>query len=797
MKRKIQNTLLLATACGSIVINPNANGTVYYWDSNGASAGFGSTTGTWGTSNFLNINSNGTGSTFTTSTTTADELRFGFNDNYGNASVAIAAGGVSINAISFRGGQVTGITLGNTSNTITLGGTTPTISNLNNATVHNIAAVLAGSGVALTKSEVGLIALSGANTYDGGTTISGGTLVFRNVASKASTGTHAFGAGTVLGLGVGGAGFFSTTDFENARAGTMTGNLTGITLNATTAVGLDTTTGNLSYTTAITGGRGFAKLGENTLTLGTSNTYTGATTLQGGTLNVASLANAGMDSSIGNFASPGAAGLLLRGGVFNYTGTGTVTTDRGFTATGQSNTIQVGANTNLTLGDSSVTTTGAAQTIAFSHGTGSSITISKVTIPNHNLNFTMTSASAVTLNDVQVNSTANAFDIAVRTGTNPVTIGNVVQTTPINNGVHWLSSINLTGSISGISTGANSSLVLGGASVTLTGTSSFDAIIQIQQSGIYAFNSIKNVGTSNSSSLGAPSTAAKGTIAFGNLTNTPTLRYTGTGDTTDRVLNLRGTTGTVTLEQAGAGLLKFTSNMTATGGGSKTLTLSGSTSGIGELAGAIVNNSTTNTTALTKTGTGTWILSGTNSYTGATNVNGGTLRINGSTHSSSTFTVAAAGTLAGAGTIGGTVAVSGNIAPSNGTAAIGTLNTGATTWNGGSNLFQFDLSNSSTSSDKLAITGNFTKGTGSTFKFDFLGAAPTASRTYDLITWTGTTGFTTGDFSFTGLGGHFTSGAGFTITGNTLQFTAVPEASNLLVGGLIGLGLLARRRKQS
>jgi fibronectin-binding autotransporter adhesin len=360
-----------------------ASAAIFYWDSNAGAAGFGNTTGTWGTSNFLNASSDGLGTTFSTTTTTADELRFGFSENYGNASVSIAAGGVSINAISFRGGQTTGITIGTTSNTITLGGTTPTISNFNNSTVHNIAAVLAGSGVALTKSEVGLIALSGANTYDGGTTISGGTLVFRNVASKASAGTHAFSAGTVLGLGVGGTGFFSTSDFENARAGTMTGNLAGITLDAATAVGLDTTTGNLSYATAITGSRGFAKLGENSLTLGNSNSYTGATTLQGGTLNVASLANAGANSSIGNFAAAGAAGLLLRGGVFNFTGTGPVATDRGFTASGQLNTIQVGANTNLTLGDSAVTTTGSTQALAFNHGAGSSITISKVVIPNH------------------------------------------------------------------------------------------------------------------------------------------------------------------------------------------------------------------------------------------------------------------------------------------------------------------------------------------------------------------------------------------------------------------------------
>ena len=57
----------------------------------------------------------------------------------------------------------------------------------------------------------------------------------------------------------------------------------------------------------------------------------------------------------------------------------------------------------------------------------------------------------------------------------------------------------------------------------------------------------------------------------------------------------------------------------------KTLTLQGSTAGTGEFGGAIVDNSVGNTTAVTKAGTGTWTLSGANTYTGGTTVNAGTL----------------------------------------------------------------------------------------------------------------------------------------------------------------------------
>src|SRR5207253_669680 len=44
-----------------------------------------------------------------------------------------------------------------------------------------------------------------------------------------------------------------------------------------------------------------------------------------------------------------------------------------------------------------------------------------------------------------------------------------------------------------------------------------------------------------------------------------------------------------------------------------------------EISGTIINNSVSNTTAVVKAGTGTWTLSGNNSYSGGTTINGGTL----------------------------------------------------------------------------------------------------------------------------------------------------------------------------
>ena len=177
---------------------------------------------------------------------------------------------------------------------------------------------------------------------------------------------------------------------------------------------------------------------------------------------------------------------------------------------------------------------------------------------------------------------------------------------------------------------------------------------------VSSLNSV--AGGSPNSSLGAPTTIANGTINFGAATTTGTLIYTGAGETTDRVVNLAGTSGGGTIDQSGTGLLKFTSALTATGVGSKTLTLQGSTAGTGEINGAIVNGA--GTTAVTKTGTGKWTLSGASTYTGPTNVNGGELAVSGSISGSTTVTVANTATLSGTGTIttdtGGLIAQSGS-----------------------------------------------------------------------------------------------------------------------------------------
>jgi autotransporter-associated beta strand protein len=148
--------------------------------------------------------------------------------------------------------------------------------------------------------------------------------------------------------------------------------------------------------------------------------------------------------------------------------------------------------------------------------------------------------------------------------------------------------------------------------------------------GVVSVSSLNSVsGGSASSNLGAPTNTVDGTIKM-SPGATGTLRYTGTGETTDRVIDLVGTTFGAFIEQAGTGELKFTSDLAATGEGSKTLVLSGSTAGTGELAGAIVDNSGTHKTSLRKDGSGLWTVSGTSAFTGNILINGGVLRITNS-----------------------------------------------------------------------------------------------------------------------------------------------------------------------
>ena len=147
-----------------------------------------------------------------------------------------------------------------------------------------------------------------------------------------------------------------------------------------------------------------------------------------------------------------------------------------------------------------------------------------------------------------------------------------------------------------------------------------------------------------------------------------------------------------------SGHLTFTG---ALANGSHLLTVDGA--GSTTISGAISGAG-----GLTKAGAGTLALSGACAYSGATTVTGGKLLVSGSTAAGSAVSVAAGATLGGSGTVAGSVTLAGILAPG---ASIGTLASGAQTWNGGAR-YAFEIGQASgtpgTSWDLLESTGGLT-----------------------------------------------------------------------------------------
>ncbi|OQC28486.1 MAG: Autotransporter-associated beta strand repeat protein [Verrucomicrobia bacterium ADurb.Bin070] len=110
------------------------------------------------------------------------------------------------------------------------------------------------------------------------------------------------------------------------------------------------------------------------------------------------------------------------------------------------------------------------------------------------------------------------------------------------------------------------------------------------------------------------------------------LIYTGAGETSDRLIDF---SASARLDQSGTGDLILSQDLVV-GANAKTLTLTGSAAGAGELAGVIGPG--TGATSLAKEGAGLWRLTAANTYAGATTVRNGTLVLcgeNGAAHATS------------------------------------------------------------------------------------------------------------------------------------------------------------------
>jgi autotransporter-associated beta strand protein len=212
--------------------------------------------------------------------------------------------------------------------------------------------------------------------------------------------------------------------------------------------------------------------------------------------------------------------------------------------------------------------------------------------------------------------------------------------------------------------------------LNMTGTSSYTGQTQVQ-AGTLTYDSIKNVGA-GSSALGAPTTVGNGTIAVGNGASAATLQWIGSAaSSTDRVIDLAGTTGGATLDASGAAAITY-STITASGSGAKTLTIAGTSILNNTITGGIPDSGG-GATSLTKSGLGTWVLTGSSGFTGATTISGGKLLNNGTLSATASVTVQNTGTFAGTGSIAGplTVQTGGTLAPGNSPGVVTLTGTGA------------------------------------------------------------------------------------------------------------------------
>jgi len=211
---------------------------------------------------------------------------------------------------SLSGGGSTGgnVVLG--SNTTLVVGTNSSLgpSNLSST----FAGAISGSG-SLLKTGTGTLTLTGSNTYTGTTEINGGTLLASAYHSLSSASAVVLDNvnGAVLQLG------YSQVVGSISGGGTTGGsiNVNGWVLN----VGADntsTTYAGTIYGAASPNGETLNKIGTGTLTLSGENSYTGETSVQGGTLDLTGSLAGGADVQLGTLNVTG----YIAGNVFVFNG---------------------------------------------------------------------------------------------------------------------------------------------------------------------------------------------------------------------------------------------------------------------------------------------------------------------------------------------------------------------------------------------------------------------------------------------------------------------------------------------
>lgn len=700
----------------------------------------GYTANTWGAD--LNTNATATGTIASDSTT--HSLRFGTA-----GAVTLTLGGT--NTITSGGILVTG-TVGNNLTTIaggTLRGSSGgelIIHQNNTANSLTISSTIADNATAtgLTKSGSGAVTLSTAATYTGTTTVNAGTLTLSAATNPLST----TGAITVNGGTLAFGGTQSTTGAIILAGGTISG---GTLTNNGSA--LDARNGTLSTTLAGTAGINKTTGGTLTLSNTVANTFTGDTVITEGNL----VASSSVIAIAGNLTVGSSGG----GGAATFTSSGTSNWAQGKTLT-------VYANGAVNFGNSTQNLN-ATSTLNIIGGT-----VTGASISNHAS--TTINLTGGTLNGSFTGGTAT-YNILASSATSSISIMSSTgsQVFNVENGSAAI-DLSYIGAISG----AYGITKNGAGHMAATSNSTYTGVTTINE-GILSVVTLADGGVT--SNLGSSASLASNLL----IRDGATLRYTGSGGSTDRLFTAgnNGAGQSATLDASGTGAVNFTNAGSIAWGSNnqtRTLKLGGTSTANNTLASLIANNGASGTVALTKQGAGKWILTNTNTYTGATTVEAGRLAL-GATGSiasesalfigsSATFDVSAKSTYS-LGTGGVTVAV--------GTGSAGLFDAGAAALTFGSTL-----------------TLNFSGGSfaGSYNLFDFGSQSGDFSSVVATGSIAGSLTMNTAD-TWTGTFGEFT--LNFSEASGVLSVSAVPEPATVtLIAGLLVLsiaGVNARRRR--
>jgi autotransporter-associated beta strand protein len=351
----------------------------------------------------------------------------------------------------------------------------------------------------------------------------------------------------------------------------------------------------------------------------------------------------------------------------------------------------------------SLTTTAGSATVNLASGTTAGLTVGQVVGPNASFPTAVTITAINTTTQFTVSSgTGILAGTAVSTN---IAAGGFRQIQVDDNGNTTTDFATISSNIGG--TGALAKIGTGTLNLLGANTYSGDTFIN---NGTTIVNSI---GASGATATSFGTNVSGGALNLGLATTTGTIMYVGSGETVTRAIKLSGSTGGGSIESSGSGPLILAGNIDAgTVTGNKTLTLRGINVGANEVTGILANNGA-NALSVTKNDSGTWILSGANTFTGNLTLSGGLLGVTDANAAAGALGAVGSGNvifgngaiygIGGALTIGRNVQIaSSSVAAFTGVNAITVTN--AVTGNTGNN---WTINNSIASPNLLTFSGAF------------------------------------------------------------------------------------------